>query len=148
MPQVVRGTDPLATLRQRVDRQLSEAFNQVFPWTAARGAAGGQFPAVNIWDAGDELLAEAELPGLKSEHLDVSVVGSELTIRGERPDVKEDGVSYHRRERGTGSFTRVIRLPVAIDADRVQASLRDGVLSVRLPKSEAAKPRKIVVQAK
>jgi HSP20 family protein len=148
MPQVVQTNDPFATIRQRVDRQLSESLSQVFPWATPRGAAGRQFPAVNIWDAGDELLAEAELPGIKSENLDVSVVGSELTIRGERPDVQEEGVSYHRRERGTGSFTRVVRLPIAIDADRVQANLRDGVLSIRLPKSEAAKPRKIVVQAK
>jgi HSP20 family protein len=106
------------------------------------------FPAVNAWDEGDDIVAEAELPGLKGEEVDISVLGSELTVKGERKPVTEEGTSYHRRERGTGSFTRVLRLPVEVDAEKVQATLRDGVLTVRMPKAEAAKPRKITVEAR
>lgn len=129
-------------------RQFGEFVNQGLPGLANRVFGNRAFPAINVWDEGEELVAEAELPGLKGEDLDVSVVGSELTVKGERKSTAEDGTSYHRRERGTGSFTRVLRLPVEVDANRVQAALRDGVLTIRMPKAEAAKPRKINVQAK
>ncbi len=105
------------------------------------------FPALNVWQDGDNLLAEAELPGVKSEDLEISVVGSELTIHGRRPESNDEGTSFHRRERGAGEFTRVVRLPVEVDPDKVQASLQDGVLRLTLPKAEAAKPRKIQVNA-
>lgn len=142
------GFDPFAQLREQVDRQFGEFVNQGLPGLANRVLGTRAFPAINIWDEGEELVAEAELPGLKSEDLDVSVVGSELTIKGERKSVGEEGTSYHRRERGTGTFTRVLRLAAEVDAENVQATLRDGVLTVRMPKAEAAKPRKINVQAK
>lgn len=142
-----RGFDPFAQLRE-VDRQFGDFLNQGIPALTNRVLGGRPFPAINVWDEGQELVAEAELPGLKSDELDISVVGSELTIKGDRKPASEEGVSYHRRERGTGSFTRVLRLPVEVDAGRVQATLRDGVLTVRMPKVEAAKPRKINVQAK
>jgi HSP20 family protein len=75
------------------------------------------------------------------------VVGNELVIQGRRMDLDEEGVSYHRRERGVGEFKRVLRLPVEVDADKVEATLHDGVLLVKLPKAAAAKPRKIQVAA-
>jgi HSP20 family protein len=142
------GYDPFAQLREQVDRQFGDFMNQGGLPGLANRAFGRQFPAINVWDEGEALVAEAELPGLKHEELDISVVGSELTIKGERKPVTEEGMSYHRRERGTGAFTRVLRLPVEVDAERVEATLRDGVLTIRMPKAEAAKPRKINVQAK
>jgi HSP20 family protein len=90
-------------------------------------------------------MVEMEVPGVKSGQIDVSVAGDELTIKAQRPDVSEDGVTYHRRERPTGNFTRVLSLPCAVDANRVEAELAEGVLTLRLPKAEAAKPRKINV---
>ncbi len=101
-----------------------------------------------MWEYGDHLYAEAELPGLKSEDLDVSVVGGDLTIRGHRGSEPQEGTSYHRRERGTGEFTRVLRLPIEVDADKVEATLTNGVLLVKLPKAESAKPKKIKVAAR
>ena len=90
-------------------------------------------------------MSSLEVPGLKTDQLDLSVVGDQLSIRVERPDAAQDGMTYHRRERPVGSFTRVLQLPVEVEADKVQADLNDGVLTIRLPKAEAAKPRKIQV---
>ena len=89
--------------------------------------------------------AEAEIPGVKGEDLDVSVVADELTIKGTRQPLADEEAAYHRRERGVGAFVRVVRLPVEVVADKVQASLRDGVLTLVMPKAEAAKPRRITV---
>ena len=130
--------DPAGQLRSELDL-----------WTSPRFNGGRPYPAVNVWDGGeDNLFAEAEIPGLKNEDLEISIVGSELTIKGQRRDAAEDGKTFHRRERGVGSFARVIRLPVVVDAARVRATLHDGVLSITLPKHDSAKPRKIDVTAK
>ena len=147
---VMRRTNalhPLDQLRSEVDR-LFNGFVATPATAAAAPLAARPFPAINVWESGDELYAEAEVPGLTSEHVDISVVGNELTIRGERPETEQEGAAFHRRERGIGPFTRVLRLPVDVDADKVQASLKDGVLLITLPKSEAAKPRKIQVNAR
>lgn len=149
MPYLRRGAlEPFAHLREQVDRQLGGFVNQNLPGLANRVLGVRPFPALNVWDDGDQLIAEAELPGLVESALDISVVGSELTIKGERHPATEDGVSYHRRERGTGQFTRVLRLPIEVNAERVTATLHDGVLTIHLPKAEAARPRKINVQAR
>ena len=137
--------DPFHQLRSEFDRQLGGVWDNLAA-VAPRFAAGRVFPAVNVWEDGDALFAEAEMPGMKSEDIDVSVVGNELTIKGQRPNAADES-SYHRRERGAGSFTRVIRLPVEIDASNVEAQLHDGVLLLKLPRHENAKPRKINVTA-
>jgi HSP20 family protein len=124
-----------------MDRLFSDVFGRTESSTRGRG-----FPPVNVWEEGDNLLVEAELPGVKGEDLDISVVGDELTIKGRRTG-GEDGVTYHRRERTAGEFARVLRLPVDVDADGVNAALNEGVLLITLPKSEAAKPRRIQVKA-
>lgn len=136
---------PLQQLRREMDRLLSG-----FTSNVAEGAwplAGRGQPAVNVWERDDAICAEIEVPGLKSDQIDIAVVGNELSIKVERPDVQQEGVTYHRRERGVGSSSRVLRLPAEVDADRVQAELRHGVLTITLPKSEAARPRKIQVSA-
>jgi len=107
--------------------------------------AGRGRPAVNIWETPETVHAELELPGVAAENVDVSVVGDELTIKIERPELEQEGVTYHRRERGVGSFTRVLRLPCEVDADKVEAELRRGVLTISLTKAETARPRKIPV---
>jgi len=104
------------------------------------------FPAVNVWEDGDALYAEAEVPGVKEEDIEVYAVGNELTIKGRREARQDENVTYHRQERGTGEFTRVITLPVEVDADKVEAQLTDGVLLVKLPKTEAARPKRITVK--
>lgn len=130
---------PLRQLRGEMDRLFEDFFTPV----ASTVYNASVFPAVNVWERDAELFAEAELPGVRSEDLELSVVGNELTLKGKRAEPTTDGVMFHRRERGTGEFVRVIRLPVEIDAEKVQAALRDGVLLVTLPKAEASRPRKI-----
>jgi HSP20 family protein len=136
---------PAQPLRREVDRLLSGLLSG--PESGSALGRGRTFPPINVWEDGDNLYVEAELPGVKSENLDIAVVGNELTMKGERPAPSEEGVTYHRRERGTGSFTRVVVLPTEVDANQVNATLKNGVLLITLPKSEAAKPRKIQVKA-
>jgi HSP20 family protein len=134
---------PLHQLRNEVDRLLTGFFGPT-----ADGFLPAAFrnqPPVNVWEQQDALKVEMELPGIRSENLDISVAGNELSIKVDRPDVAQEGVTYHRRERPVGSFSRIVRLPVEVDADRVEADLRDGVLTITLPKAEGAKPRKINV---
>ncbi len=147
---VIRGTfnmNPIQQFRDEMDRLVTNVFTNPAVAGATRLVTGRGFPTVNLWENDENLFVEAEVPGLKAEHLDVTVVGDELTIKGERvEDLPPDG-SFHRRERGVGSFTRVIRLPSEVNADQVQAALNDGVLLLTLPKAEAARPRKIKVKA-
>jgi HSP20 family protein len=134
---------PFHQLRSEVDRLLTG-----FLGPAADGFLPGVFrgqPPVNVWEQDDALKVEMELPGVKNEQIEVSVAGDDLSIKVNRPDVDQDGVTYHRRERPVGSFSRVVHLPVPVNADRVEADLRDGVLTITLPKAESAKPRKINV---
>jgi HSP20 family protein len=135
--------DPFQQLRSEFDRQLGGVWDNLAS-VAPRFAASRVFPGVNVWQEGDNLYAEAEVPGVKSQDIDISVVGNELIIKGQRNDAgPEEGC--HRRERRVGNFTRVIRLPVEIDGNQAQAAFKDGVLLVTLPKHENAKPRKITV---
>jgi HSP20 family protein len=108
----------------------------------------GEFPTINLWESDDALCLEAELPGLELEDLEIFVTGNtQLTLKGERkPPVVEKGVQ-HRQERAFGKFTRTLTLPFAVDDSAVDARFENGVLKVRLPKHEAAKPRKIVIKA-
>jgi HSP20 family protein len=125
-------------------RELSHLFEGL---ENAEGFATGGFPALNIWEDRDGFYAEAELPGVLPENLEVFTIGDELTIRGKREPMQQQEVMYHRNERGSGSFERVITLPADVDADKVDAKLHNGVLTIMLPKAETAKPRKITVSA-
>jgi HSP20 family protein len=136
----------LYQLRSEMDRLVSDFFGPVVGVYTPRWTAARRFPALNVWEDGDNLFAEAEVPGLASEDIDVSVVGTDLTIRGHRRSQQREGMGYHRQERGVGEFNRVLRLPIEVEAAKVEASLTDGVLLVKLPKAEAAKPKKIKVQ--
>jgi len=144
MPLRYRGLrHPAAQLRDEMDRLLSGFLGHPSEGSWTPGSRGQ--PAVNLWEQGDTLMAELEVPGVTPEQLDISVVGGELSLRVDRQIPAEEGLSYHRRERPTGSFTRVLRLPADVDGNRVQAELKDGILTITLPKAEGAKPRKIEV---
>jgi HSP20 family protein len=116
-------------------------------WPGLFDVGGRRFPAVNVWESGETLHVEAELPGLAADQLEISVVGRELTLKGARPEQPHGEAPYHRRERGVGSFHRTVRLPYEVDSAQVTASYRDGVLLIALPKAEAARPRKVNVTA-
>jgi HSP20 family protein len=132
---------PIYQLRDEMDRLLSG----VLPSSPLGVWARREGPAVNAWEEDDALKVEMEVPGVKNENLDISVVENELVIRVELPEHEEEGVTYHRRERPVGSFSRRIPLPFEVDADKVAAELSQGVLRVTLPKAPSAKPRKIAV---
>lgn len=131
--------------------QLQDEMNRLFDrWgpNGSREAARAAFPAINIWEEGDAILVEAELPGLDMKDLEIYVTGpDQLTLKGERKAAIPPDSVKHRQERGFGSFIRVVTLPFAVDAAKVEARLENGILNVKLAKHESAKPRKILVKA-
>jgi HSP20 family protein len=111
-----------------------------------RPALASSYPPVNIWGDSNKVYAEAELPGMQLDHLEIYVTeGNLLTIQGERRQRDLDKGVWYGQERGFGQFSRTIMLPVIVDADKVEARFEHGVLLVTLPKNEAAKPRRISV---
>jgi len=108
---------------------------------------GSWSPTVDIFDEGGEVVIHADLPGMKKEDIDVRVENNVLTIRGKKErkeEVKEEG--YFRTERSFGAFSRSFSLPNTVEVGKIQADYKDGVLTLRLPKAEEAKPRQIEVK--
>jgi HSP20 family protein len=134
--------DELERMRSQMDRVLEG-------WTGSPAfrPSAGVFPAVNLTEDKDRYYVRAELPGIQSEDLDIQVTGKNLAISGERvvkPDAAE--ARFHRREREGGRFSRLIALPGDVDADRVEAKLANGILTISVAKAEASKPRQIKIQ--
>jgi HSP20 family protein len=106
-------------------------------------------PAVDVFEKEDKFVVKAELPGIKEDDIDVSVIGDTLSIKGEKKtetEIKDE--DYYRCERSYGSFYRSIPIPSNVDANKIEASFEDGILEVALPKSAKVKPKKIAVSAK
>jgi HSP20 family protein len=106
-------------------------------------------PHMDVYEKGDNLVVKAELPGMKEEDIDVSVVGDRLTIKGEKKaesEVKDE--DYYLSERTYGSFSRSVSLPSSVDSSKIEANYENGVLQVILPKTTEVKPKKIAVSAK
>jgi len=138
---------PLTMLHEEMDHLFDTFFGDHpqrwgtrSPWTEQR------FPTLNLWESDEGLFVEAELPGARMGDLEITVLGNELTLQGERKDPTPEGAVRHRAERGFGTFSRTVHLPIEIDPDRVSANLKDGVLTIELPKAESAKPRRIEVK--
>ncbi len=105
-------------------------------------------PAIDIHEEDDKITVRADLPGLKKDEIDLSIRDNVLTLKGERKQEHEDkGKDYHRIERRYGQFIRSIPLPDTVDADKVSADYRDGVLEIVAPKSSESKTKKIAVKA-
>jgi HSP20 family protein len=137
----------LDQLRGGMGRLFSDFFASATPSRGNGWRFERAFPALNVWEDGDVLHAECELPGVKESDLEVTVVGKELTIKGQRRPHAGGDAMFHRQERDAGQFHRVVQLPVDVDASAVKAQLHDGVLTLTLPKTPEAKPRKIEVKA-
>ena len=104
-------------------------------------------PAIDVYEDKDDLVVKAEIPGLLKDELDVSVTGRMLTVKGEKKKEEEiNEKDYYRCERAFGSFSRTVELPVEVKTDHIKASFKNGVLEIRLPKTEEA--RKNVVHVK
>lgn len=106
-----------------------------------------RMPSLDVFEEKDSVVVKAELPGMKKEDVEVSLSGENLTIKGEKKEdkeVKED--DYYRRERSYGSFLRAVTLPCEVKSGEIKASFKDGVLEIRLPKTEEAKKKSIAVK--
>jgi len=139
----VSHTTPFDLLRNEFERLLS---SQDRVWGNACYSAPTGSPEVDIIDEGSQLKLSASLPGLSEKDLELQLTAEGVVLRGERKVSVPDGYTARRRERRTYAFERTIRLPMQIDPDKAEASLTNGVLTVTLPKAEAAKPRNIAVR--
>jgi len=121
---------------------------RVFDAVAGRDGdlSAGVFPPLNVTQDDNNFFIRAEVPGVKAADLAISALRNRVTIAGKREIPKEnDKVSYHRKERAEGEFSRTVTLPAEVAADQVEARYADGVLTLTLPKAEEAKPRQIAV---
>ena len=124
-------------------RRLQEEMDRL-----TRSATSPQgFPAINVYAHQDGIVITAELPGVKEDDLDITVHRDTVTLRGQRPNLPEGARGYHRRERRTGTFGRTFSLPFNVDPDRVEATLRNGILTLILHRPEQEKPKRIRVSA-
>jgi HSP20 family protein len=139
---VIRMRDPFASLLG-----LQRAMEGVMgtDWFGSRTSGAGAFPLVNVFNDGEDFVVVAELPGVKKEDLDIQVHGDTLRIQGKTTIAYDAGASVHRRERAAGQFDRTLTLPTEIEAAKVSAEYRDGVLTLRLPRAESAKPRTVAI---
>lgn len=141
---LILNRSPLAQMRNEVN-QLFNAMLSDLPRLS--GSSQVAAPPMNVWEDNGSFYIEAELPGFSMEDVEVTVLDNEVTIMGERKPAEAEGATYLRRERNSGTFTRTWTLPAEVQADRVDAKLTNGVLTVTLPKAEKAQPRKIQVKA-
>ena len=131
----VAGFDPFAVLERGLDLGAPALL---------RGGRASFAPAFDLKETRDAYILKADLPGVREEDVDVSVTGNRLTVRGQREsERREEGDTQYIYERSHGTFTRSFTLPEGVDADRVEAELDDGVLTVRLAKRPEVQPRKV-----
>lgn len=137
----------LAVLQDRMNRLFNDVHGHARRDDEVLGTRGSWVPAVDIYEHEGALVMKAELPDMQRDDIDVSVENQTLTLRGERrleSDVKQE--SFHRIERAYGGFSRAFTLPATVDASQISAEYKNGVLTVRLPFREEAKPRSIKVE--
>ena len=115
-------------------------------WDPFRNLSDSWAPAVDIFEKGDDLVIRAEVPGIERNDIELNVEDNTLVIRGERK--QEQGLdenNVHRLERSHGKFVRSFRLPKTVDASKISAEYKNGILQVTLPKAELAKPRRVAI---
>jgi HSP20 family protein len=135
------GFDPFVELR-RMQTEMSRLFSGLSATTAR------DFPPINIWLGENSVVVTAELPGVTRDDVTISLQEDVLTLEGKRePKVQEDNVSWQRRERAYGTFSRAVQLPFRIESDKVQAHFNNGILEIELERLEADRPKKIEIRA-
>ncbi|HEY8561756.1 MAG TPA: Hsp20/alpha crystallin family protein [Pyrinomonadaceae bacterium] len=136
-------------------RSLQDEVNRLFASSFSRGSSsesdlmrGAWTPSVDIFENQNEIVLEAELPGMKPEDVNISIENNVLTIHGERKfEKKDEGDNFHRVERSYGGFTRSFTLPPTVSSENANAEFENGVLRLTLAKREEAKPRRIEIKA-
>lgn len=130
-------------LRSRMNRMFSDfdrSYGENTGWRIV-----GSFPKTNMYDNGDSFQVIAEVPGVAKEDLNIRIQGNYLELSGTRKSEAPEGYTAHRVERDISSFSRSFTLSAEIDADRIEAVLKDGMLTLVLPKAESAKPKQIAI---
>lgn len=136
------------TEMNRLREEMDRLFGRSGAGDGSRLFSQGVFPPLNLWEDNDYLFVEAELPGFELNELEITVSGdNQLSIKGERKQPEAKGGTWHRLERGYGTFSRLVELPEHVDPDKVVAEFKQGVLTIQLPKREEAKPRRIEVKS-
>ncbi len=134
------NTNPFDELHT-LQREMNRLFNGYDERTTL-----SRFPSLNIWGDQEKMVVTAELPGMKPKDIDIQVVENQLTLKGERSsDQPAEDAVCHRCERNAGTFTRTVRLPFAIESDKVTATYTNGILTLTLPRLEASKPKQIEI---
>lgn len=131
-------------LRSRMNRLFTDydrSFGDEFGWRVAEAA-----PRTNLYDNGDQFEVRAEVPGLAKDDLKIMIQGNYLELSGSRKSEAPEGYKAHRVERGETGFTRSFTLPSDVDVEKVEAGLHNGILTLTLPKAEAAKPKQIGIK--
>ncbi len=142
---VSSGFDPVGGLLS-LQRELERVFDK--PFGIDLGPSGrGVFPPVNVFADKDGYVVKLEVPGIAPENVSIEAEGRTLTVSGTREVPPPTEGSFHRRERGTGRFSRSLQLPADLDLTRAEAGYKHGILTVRVPKKEEAKPRQIAIKA-
>ena len=137
--------DPFRDLSVLQDR-INRIFNDATRGSSVGASTRTWAPVVDIAETDNDLVVRAELPGMKREDIDVEVTGESLTIRGERKFDEDAKDQYIRVERPYGPFQRSFTIGVPVQADKVKAAYRDGILEVTIPKAEEVKPKKIEIK--
>jgi HSP20 family protein len=142
--------DPMLDLLYQLERRMGRVFAEpfrVFDWTPVESAAGVWTPLVDIFEENEIIRLVAEIPGVKPEDVKISVEGNLLTIKGTKEQVAEEKTEkVHRYERAYGAFERTFTLPATVAPEKIKATYADGLLTIALPKVEAAKPQLIKVE--
>jgi HSP20 family protein len=149
---IIRYQNPETSLWRSLDRwaNLRDEMNSLFEgsmWPNIQQAQlfTGWTPALDLYQTNDDVVAVVELPGMRKEDIELSLHDGMLTISGERKDETPEGEKTARTERFVGKFRRSISLPTRVDANKVNATYKDGILTVTLPKAEEVKPKQIQV---
>ena len=141
----------MAIVRFHPLHSLQEELQRVFEhplWRFDYGPSGrGVFPPVNVFADKEHAIVRMEVPGVAPENLSIKAEGRTLAVSGKRELATPENGSFHRRERNAGEFSRSIQLPEDLDLSKAEATVRNGMLTIRIPKREESKPRTITVKA-
>lgn len=132
-----------------IQNEMNRLFGRTYGGDVGETTRGAWTPALDVYETQEKFVITVELPGVSSDDVDISVEDSTLVVRGERKFYREqEEESFLRIERRFGEFTRSLTLPSTADAEGIQASFDQGVLTIEVPKKEEAKPKKITIKAK
>jgi HSP20 family protein len=135
----------MSTLRDEMDRLWDRFFGE---WPILEPVRREWAPSLDMSETKNNIVVKAEVPGLEAKDIDISLTGGVLTIKGQKKQEKEGkDENYHRVERSYGTFTRSVRVPQEVQSDKIEATYKNGVLKITLPKSEEAKKKEIKIKA-